>query len=328
LIHRKCGRSLVTLNLHLGPLNGVLWVCASIFDKDFYRQTILIHRPQSSTPLKQEKQPQSYGAASQPFGPPPPRPPGITAFPVNVFPPKEKSVAIISGLAIGLVVVLLQTVLMFAHVDALKPFLDIESAKRHVSIENSTLAVEKEKMEHETEVMTREKELWEQAREARVPHGAFWEDVWPAWDCRAYGKREYWGVLRDIPEGWSNIDACMNMPVEIKGVTVRRPYRCGYVWGSLQIHGYWMVDWDQPDCKPWHRDYKDAVRPSYSFFLPTYLSLHAVGCAGVYELQVRQTKNRSSNRGYKQQERTRLAATVQQHTFGLEPDHVYESYPL
>ncbi|KAF9651191.1 hypothetical protein BDM02DRAFT_3091558 [Thelephora ganbajun] len=110
----------------------------------------------------------------------------------------------------------------------------------------------------------RERELWEKAREDRVPQGAFWDPVWPAYDCRAYGKREYWGILRNIPEGWSAIDACMNMPVEIKGVTIRRPYRCTSIWNSWpQIYGYWMVDWDQPDCKPYYRDYQNAGCTSY-----------------------------------------------------------------
>ena len=104
-----------------------------------------------------------------------------------------------------------------------------------------------------------ERERWEKAREDRVPQGAFWESVWPAEDCRSYGKREYWGVLRNIPEDWTDIDACMNMPAEIKGVPVRRPYRCHYVEGSPHIHGFWMVDWNQIDCKPWHQDFNDKV---------------------------------------------------------------------
>jgi len=54
------------------------------------------------------------------------------------------------------------------------------------------------------------------------------------------------------------MDACMNMPVKIKGVTVRRPDRCAYVGNSpRRIHGFWTVDWDQPDCKPWHQDITD-----------------------------------------------------------------------
>ena len=131
---------------------------------------------------------------------------------------------------------------------------------------------EREKSELEREKLRLERELWERAREDRVPQGAFWEVVWPLWECRAYGKREYWGSLQSIPEGWTAVDACMNMPVEIKGVTFRRPDRCIFVEGSPHIHGYWMVDWDQPDCRPWYRDYQDAVGPSSAF--PSCVCLH------------------------------------------------------
>ena len=99
------------------------------------------------------------------------------------------------------------------------------------------------------------------ASEDRVPPGAFWEALpRPAPDCLAYGKREYSGALRNIPKDWTALDACMNMPVEIKGVSFRRPYRCGYAWGSPHIHGYWVVDWNQLDCKPWYQDFHDTVR--------------------------------------------------------------------
>ena len=119
---------------------------------------------------------------------------------------------------------------------------------------------ERHSLEHEEEALREERERWEKTREDRVPQGAFWEVVWPAWDCRAYGKREYWGMLQNIPDDWTDLDACMNMPVEIKGVSVRRPDRCAYVAGSPHIHGFWIVDWDQPDCQPWHKDFNDRVR--------------------------------------------------------------------
>ena len=143
----------------------------------------------------------------------------------------------------------------------------LESAIRRSEQEISRLDRQKQLLEderhlweHEKEALREERERWEKAREDRVPQGAFWEVVWPAWDCRAYGKREYWGMLQNIPGDWTDLDACMNMPVEIKGVSVRRPDRCAYVAGSPHIHGFWMVDWDQPDCKPWHQDFKDMVR--------------------------------------------------------------------
>ena len=108
------------------------------------------------------------------------------------------------------------------------------------------------------EELQRELERWERALGRHVPHGAFWDGVWPAVDCRAYDTREYWGALQNIPEDWTDLDACMNAPVEIKGVSIRRPYRCAYVEGH--IRGYWMVGWDQPDCRPWLQDFHDKVR--------------------------------------------------------------------
>lgn len=122
---------------------------------------------------------------------------------------------------------------------------------------------ERGRLERERERMKRERDLWERAREDRVPHGAFWDAVSPALECLEYAKREYWATLKNIPEGWSAVDACTNLPVEIHGVTIRRPYRCALVDGSSDIRGYWMVDWDQPDCRPWWYNYQDAGCTSY-----------------------------------------------------------------
>ena len=142
----------------------------------------------------------------------------------------------------------------------------LETAIRLSKLERAGLEKQREKLEDEREMLEderqmwkEERERWEKAREDRVPQGAFWESVLPAEDCRSYGKREYWGILRNIPEDWTDIDACMNMPAEIKGVSIRRPHRCQYVEGSPHIHGFWMVDWDQIDCKPWHQDFNDKV---------------------------------------------------------------------
>lgn len=145
--------------------------------------------------------------------------------------------------------------------DPLASILDLESAKQRASIENATLTFEKEKTERERKVMAHERELWEEAKDALLPRGAFWDVVWPAWDCLAYGKREYWGALRNIPNDWDATAACMNMPVEIKGVKIRRPDRCES-HSNPQTRGYWVVDWDQPDCKPWYRDFEDKVGPN------------------------------------------------------------------
>ena len=154
----------------------------------------------------------------------------------------------------------------------------LESAIRRAEQERSRLEREKQllederhSLEHEKEELRKEREKWERAREDRVPQGAFWAvGPWPAQECLAYGKREYWGELRNIPEDWDDLDACMNMPATIKDVPIRRPDRCGYVADSPHIHGFWMVDWGQVDCQSWHQDITDKV----SLGQLTWLHLH------------------------------------------------------
>ena len=121
------------------------------------------------------------------------------------------------------------------------------------------IADELHSLEQEKEELKKERGRWERARKDRVPQGAFWASLWPAPDCRAYGRREYWGTLENIPGDWTDMEACTNMPADIKGVYVRRPDRCGYVEGSSHIHGIWMVDQDEVDCKPWHAGATDKV---------------------------------------------------------------------
>jgi hypothetical protein len=141
----------------------------------------------------------------------------------------------------------------------------LESATRHSKQERSKLEHEKQELEGERELLGRERlalqeerERWEETRNDCVPQGAFWEAVLPALECHAYGKREYWGILRNTPQGWTDLYACMNMPVEINGVTVRRPDRCQHGEGS-DIQGFWMVDWEEPGCKPWLQNVHDVV---------------------------------------------------------------------
>jgi len=184
------------------------------------------------------------------------------------------------GLVICLAIILVQAVLIICHSDALAILIDLESAATRASTaksalvaeksalveEKSALVVEREKLGRERERMKQDREMWERAREDRVPRGAFWDLISPALDCRAYGKREYWAALRNIPEGWSATDACMNTPAKVKGVTVRRPYRCAFVDGSSEIRGYWMVDWDEPGCHPYYRNCREVVGATCPYF--------------------------------------------------------------
>jgi len=153
---------------------------------------------------------------------------------------------------------LFQVVLVAYRSNSLTKFVSLEFAARRAARDGSALLAERERSEQERAKMRHDREVWWEVPDDRVPLGAYWEDIWPAYDCRAYGKREYWGVLLGVPEGWSAMDACMNTPAEVKGVTIRRPDRCAFVIGSPAIHGYWMVDWDQVGCRPWHKDIRDT----------------------------------------------------------------------
>jgi len=284
------------------------------------------HRTQSSN-LNSGQPPRSYGAFqfdtyTHPYRPAPGPSPHTPSSPLL----KRPTPRVVSrGLAICITIIMLQTVLIISTSDTLITFINLESTVFSASREKSALVAERDKSEREREKMRGEREFWEKVPEDRVPHGAFWEVVWPAWSCRAYGKREYWGMLRNIPDGWSAIDACMNMPVEIKGVNIRRPYRCKFVDGSPQIHGYWMVDWDQQDCKPSYKNFHDAVSPKFPFVLTLRSYSHVVG---MYELQVRCPTNRGTDHGYNREERAGLVVDVRKHPIGPGPDQQYEPYSL
>ena len=170
-----------------------------------------------------------------------------------------------TSLATCLVIVSFQIICILAvyRSNTLANFIELESGALRASMEASTLVAEREKWEGEKENMRHDRESWEKVPEDRIPPGAYWSSVRPAYECRAYGKREYQGTLRNVPKGWGAVDACMNTCVSVKvawnrpPVEIRRPYRCAFVDGSL--HGYWIVDRDQDDCKPKLKDVQDAV---------------------------------------------------------------------
>ena len=166
---------------------------------------------------------------------------------------------------------------------------------------------------------------WKTQEPGSVPQGAFWDGLWPSLDCRAYGTREYWGVLHNIPKNWTDVDACMNMPFQIKNLTLRRPYRCAYTEGSPHIHGYWMVDWDQPDCKPWHQDFHDTVRGRA---MNAPLASYSCDLAGLHEQGIWDAAHRSPNSRYTRREGTGLAHPMWDHTHDVESHHIQHSDSL
>ena len=163
-------------------------------------------------------------------------------------------------------IVLLQVLcaLIVYRSNSLSSYVQLEIGARRASREASALVAEREKLEVERESMRHDREIWERERvpkEPPVPPSGW--TIRPANECRAYGMREYSGALEHIARGWSAFDACMNTPVRINHVTIQHPHRCGFENGSPHIHGYWMVDWGQDDCKPKHEGVRDVVSPKY-----------------------------------------------------------------
>ena len=215
--------------------------------------------PRERSPLRPHRPPAPYG--------PGPRPPGLQT-------PQDKPYlrpATINTRSLGVIlvflIVLAQTVTLTFFYDMPTKLDDYSEATARMRGQRDEMKREARHLEsgrylleREKEKLREEREKWEKAREDRIPQGAFWgTEPQPVSSCRAYGKREHWAELQNIPEDWTDMDACMNMPTAIKGVFLRRPDRCGYVGSSPHIHGYWMVDWDQPMCKPWHKDVTDKV---------------------------------------------------------------------
>jgi hypothetical protein len=240
----------------------------------FALTTNLTHRETHSSGLTSGSPPRSYGAVPPEHGAPSDGP--SHSLPLHAPPPEpishdrdellhKQRQTLIN--CIYLAILLIQAVVIICGSDALAKFIDLDSASNRASKERFALIAERDKLR-------RDIKWWEKVKEDRVPQDAFWDGVWPALDCSAYGKREYWGVLRNIPDDWSPIEACMSMPVEIMGVTIRRPHRCAFIDGSPHIHGYWMVDWDQPDCQPWYREYQDVVGPNRSSFAHAFALTH------------------------------------------------------
>ena len=192
------------------------------------------------------------------FSRPPVPPIGPTLVPTPTRSPKKGS----KGLVIWLTIVFLQVALIAYRSDTLAKWINLENKASSLSSRRTSLVAERQKSEQEREKLRHERELWDrEVPEDRVPQGAYWKPIWPANYCLAYGKRGYWGMLMDVPDGWSAMDACMNMPAQIKGVTIRRPHSCIFADGYPHILGYWMVDWGQEDCKPWYKDIRDTVSP-------------------------------------------------------------------
>ena len=138
----------------------------------------------------------------------------------------------------------------------------------------------------EREAFDREKEEWARQRWEEEKHrkdvewrrrGAFWSEPWAAaWQCSGYGTRAYAAHLWDLPGDVNWHEACMDMPIKIKGQWMDRPAKCQkdvsvfcFVrcdqelteWQKYHIWGTWYVNFGEPQCVPYWDPIRDMVNP-------------------------------------------------------------------
>jgi len=101
---------------------------------------------------------------------------------------------------------------------------------------------------------TRERQVKKEREEQRklIQWGALRKDE----KCLSYGTARYQAHLQYVPPLWDQPAACLATPVLIYGKDLL-PTECRRTFGTTQVLGIWVVDFDEPACKPWWRDIKD-----------------------------------------------------------------------
>lgn len=252
------------------------------------------HRGPSSSRLNAGSTPQPSYGSFRPNNSTPSHNPNHNPTPLFAAPgPVSSQVPVVpptplrrTSFAACLVIVFFQAICTLAvyRSNTLATYVDLESRAHRASMEASALIAERENWEKEKDNMRHDRETWEKVPEERVPPGAYWVYVRPVDDCRAYGKRDYRGELKNVPKSWSAIDACMNTPVWIRtppeypDFEIPQPYRCAVIDGSL--YGYWTVDQHQDDCKPKLKDVHDTASRIFPSVLTPYSRSHSAsqGC--------------------------------------------------
>jgi len=74
-------------------------------------------------------------------------------------------------------------------------------------------------------------------------------------ECLSYGTIRYQARLEYVPPLWDNRAACLATPIQIHRKDVF-PTEC-HRNNETEVLGIWVVDFDEPACKPWWRDIKD-----------------------------------------------------------------------
>ncbi|KAL0571209.1 hypothetical protein V5O48_010746 [Marasmius crinis-equi] len=87
-----------------------------------------------------------------------------------------------------------------------------------------------------------------------TPH---WYDVQRDWRCERYGLKRFSGLLEERKD-LDSLEACREIPYRFFGVQDRKPDSCERE-GSGRIRGYWMIDFNVPECHPVLKDIWDHV---------------------------------------------------------------------
>jgi len=100
-----------------------------------------------------------------------------------------------------------------------------------------------ERKKHEEEERERERRL--------IQWGPLQKDQ----ECVSYGAARYQAHLQYVPPGWDQYTACTETPIQIHQKDVL-PTQCQFNTEG-QVVGVWVIDFEEPACKPWWRDIKD-----------------------------------------------------------------------
>ncbi|KXN90872.1 hypothetical protein AN958_03526 [Leucoagaricus sp. SymC.cos] len=137
-----------------------------------------------------------------------------------------------------------------------------DKMKREWEAEHHRLVKLREDFSRERQEYEMERRKWENDRQKHddeererqrgmIQWGSLRKDKEP---CISYGTARYQAYLEYTPPGWDTYTACKETPMNIHGREVL-PTECRRV-GSEMV-GVWIIDFDEPSCKPWWRDTKD-----------------------------------------------------------------------
>ncbi|KAJ3480122.1 hypothetical protein NLI96_g8576 [Meripilus lineatus] len=92
--------------------------------------------------------------------------------------------------------------------------------------------------------------------------GIAWDGPYAQDTCASYGTRPYNAKIVNVPLDVDPIIACADMPLEIHNKTIDRPRWCQRL-DNGEVHGHWLVDFDEPLCHPYWSSPEDKGCTGY-----------------------------------------------------------------